>query len=157
MKHLPSAKSPLWQMLFAGHFFVFAYILITRGFNLTNYTLPMRFTIPPEVLALLGTLLITVILAATAVRRHNRTHPKDKISMLQVMPPEFNDGDERLSSITANATRNVYSYHNLALPILAITLLLLQPPLPTTLVLVGSLTIGHYIAYWIGIRPALKD
>lgn len=157
MKHLPSAKSPLWQMLFAAHAFAFAYLVITSGFSLTSGTFPTTLTIPVGMLILAVTFTISAVLALIATRTHNKSHPKDKLSIFQIMPPELNDDDERLTGLTAKATRNVYLFHNTALPVLAILLIFIQPSLPVVVILVGALTMGHYIAYWTGIKPALQD
>lgn len=157
MKYLPSAKSPLWQMIFAAQFFIFAYLVSIGNLSLHHDTYSLGIAIPMNILILLVTLPVTTLLAALAIRNHNKTHPNDKVSIFQTRPPELIDNDERLASITAHATRRVYLYHNLALPLLALALLFAQPSLPTTVVLVGILTMGHYITYWIGIRPALQD
>lgn len=157
MKHLPSAKSPFWQMLFAAQFFILAYLLIIGELSIGNGTYSMGITIPFSILALVAIFFTTTALALIAIRNYNKTHPKNKISLTQVRPAELNDDDERLTGVTARATRNVYIYHNLALPILGLALLFVQPTLSTTIILIGILTMGHYVAYWIGIKPALQD
>jgi hypothetical protein len=144
-------------MLFAAHAFVFAYLLSIGGLSLTDSSYPTSLTIPAGILVLIATLTISAILAFIATRAHNKSHPKDKLSIFQVMPPELNDNDERLTSLTAKATRNVYLFHNTALPVLAVLLIFLQPSLPIIVILIGALTMGHYIAYWVGIKPALQD
>lgn len=156
MKYLPSAKSPFWQILFATHAFVFAYLLSIGEFSMTNNSYPTSLTIPVSILVIIATFTISALLALTATLAHNKSHPKDKLSIFQVMPPELNDDDERLTSLTAKATRNVYLFHNTALPVLAMLFIILQPSLPIAVILIGALTIGHYIAYWIGIKPALE-
>lgn len=143
-------------MLFAAQAFVFAYLVSTSDFSLTDNTYPTTLTIPAGLLLLVATFIISAVLALVATHIHNTSHPKDKLSIFQVMPPELNDDDERLTSLTAKATRNVYLFHNTALPILAVLLILTQPTLPTVVILIGALTMGHYIAYWIGIKPALQ-
>jgi hypothetical protein len=157
MKYLPSAKSPFWQLLFAVQFFALAYVLATNGPIFQNDTDSVNAMIPLGALILVATFLITALLGLMAVQRHNKTHPKDKLNIFQITPPELMDDDERLTGVTAKATRNVYLYHNVALPILAVVLLFAHPSLPTVVILVGLLTIGHYIAYWIGIKPALQN
>ena len=156
MKHLPSAKSPVWQLLIAGHFFAITYPILDGSYGFDVSTYPMSFTIPFVMPVLFVTLIITIIFAARAVSDHNKANPKDRLSIFQVRPPEFYDRDERLSSITAQATKKVYLYHNLALPLLAAAFLLLRPSLPLAFILIGALTMGHYISYWIGIKPALQ-
>lgn len=157
MKYLPSAKSPFWQILFAAHAFAFAYLLSIGDFSFTDSSYPTSLTIPAGMLVLVVTFTLSAVLALIATRAHNKSHPKDKLSIFQVMPPELNDDDERLSSLTAKATRNVYLFHNTALPVLAVLLIFLQPSLPVVVILIGALTMGHYIAYWVGIKPALQD
>lgn len=144
-------------MLFAAQFFIFAYLLIIGELNIGNGTYSMGITIPFSILALVAIFFTTTALALIAIRNYNKTHPKNKISLTQVRPAELNDDDERLTGVTARATRNVYIYHNLALPILGLALLFVQPTLSTTIILIGILTMGHYVAYWIGIKPALQD
>lgn len=157
MKYLPSAKSPFWQLLFAVQFFALAYLLVTGGLSVQNGTYTLGVAVSLSIFILVAIFLITALLGVVAVRNHNKTHPKDKLSVFQVRPPELNDDDERLTGVTAKATRNVYLYHNIALPTLAVVLLFTQPSLSLTIVLIGILTAGHYIAYWIGIKPALQD
>lgn len=144
-------------MLFAAQFFIFAYLLIIGELSIGNGTYSMGITIPFSILALVAIFFTTTALALIAIRNYNKTHPKNKISLTQVRPAELNDDDERLTGVTARATRNVYIYHNLALPILGLALLFVQPTLSTTIILIGILTMGHYVAYWIGIKPALQD
>ena len=157
MKYLPSAKSPFWQMLFAAHAFVFAYLLATHTLTLMSDTYPTSLILPAGLLILVITFIISAALAFLATHSYNKSHPKDKLSIFQITPPELNDNDERLSGVTAKATRNVYLYHNTALPVLAVILIFIQPSLPLTIILIGLLTMGHYIAYWIGIKPTLQD
>ena len=157
MKYLPSAKSPFWQMLFAAHAFAFAYLLATGGVDHTSTFDSDSLTIPAGIPILVITFTFSAILAYVATRAYNKAHPKSRLSIFQIMPPELNDDDERLAGITSSATRNVYLYHNAALPALAVLLIFLQPSLPVSIILIGTLTIGHYIAYWIGIKPALQD
>lgn len=144
-------------MLFAAQFFILAYLLIIGELSIGNGTYSMGITIPFSILALVAIFFTTTALALIAIRNYNKTHPKNKISLTQVRPAELNDDDERLTGVTARATRNVYIYHNLALPILGLALLFVQPTLSTTIILIGILTMGHYVAYWIGIKPALQD
>ena len=157
MKYLPSAKSPFWQILFAAQFFTLAYLLVIGELSINKGIYSVSMAVPLSILVLMAVFLVTAALALVAIRNYNKTHPKSKVSLIQVRPAELNDDDERLTGVTARATRNVYIYHNLALPILAVTLLFAQPTLPATIVLIGILTTGHYIAYWIGIKPALQD
>ncbi len=157
MKYLPSAKSPFWQILFSVQTFAFIYLLVTDGVGFRNDTYSMSFEVGMGILILVSIFVITATLGLLAIRAHNKTHPKDKLNIFQVMPPELNDDDERLTELTAKATRNVYLFHNIALPALALILLFIQPSLPVTVILIGILTIGHYIAYWIGIKPALQS
>jgi hypothetical protein len=157
MKYLPSAKSPFWQMLFAAHAFAFAYLLATGGVDYTSAFDSNSLTIPVGIPILVITFTFSAVLAYVATRAYNKTHPKSRLSIFQVMPPELNDDDERLTSLTAKATRNVYLFHNTALPILAVLLIFLQPSLPVVIILTGALTMGHYVAYWVGIKPALQD
>jgi hypothetical protein len=157
MKYLPSAKSPFWQMLFAAHAFAFAYLLATGGVDHTSAFDSNSLTIPVGIPILVITFTFSAILAYVATRAYNKAHPKSRLSIFQVMPPELNDDDERLTSLTAKATRNVYLFHNTALPILAVLLIFLQPSLPVVIILTGALTMGHYVAYWVGIKPALQD
>lgn len=157
MKYLPSAKSPFWQLLFAVEFFALAYLLVTDGFKVQNDPYSPAISISMSIFISVALFLFTALLGYAAVRAHNKTHPKDKLNIFQIRPPELNDNDERLTSLTAQATRNVYLYHNTALPALLVVLVFMHPSLPTTILLLGLLTVGHYIAYWVGIKPALQD
>ena len=144
-------------MLFAAHAFAFAYLLATGGVDHTSTFDSDSLTIPAGIPILVITFTFSAILAYVATRAYNKAHPKSRLSIFQIMPPELNDDDERLAGITSSATRNVYLYHNAALPALAVLLIFLQPSLPVSIILIGTLTMGHYIAYWIGIKPALQD
>lgn len=157
MKYLPSAKSPFWQILFSVQLFTLAYFLATGDFYLSSDTHSANLSISIGIIVTAALFPVTVLLGFIAVKTHNKTHPNDKLNVLQVRPPELNDNDERLTSLTARATRNVYLYHNTALPTLLVVLLFAQPSLSATILLLGLLTVGHYITYWIGIKPALED
>ena len=157
MNYLPSAKSPFWQILFAVQLFALIYLLISGDLRIHSDAPSVGVAISLGIVLLAVTFPVTVAFALAAVRKHNKTHPKSRVTLFQVLPPELNDEDERLTGVTARATRNVYLYHNIALPSFALILLFAQPSLPAIVILVGALTVGHYIAYWIGIKPALQD
>ncbi|MFM1652285.1 hypothetical protein ACI7RC_09305 [Brevibacillus sp. B_LB10_24] len=99
-------------------------------------------------LLLAAVFLLWVIL----VLQHNKKHPRQKVSLNSLLPPELREMDEGERWITFNACRNVYIYYTFALPI-STSFCILFPDFPyLALSLIGVLGVGQYIVYWLTIR-----
>lgn len=158
MKHQFSVRSPFWQILLTVQVFTFIAIFTSANPADAHGSVDiLKLTIPLPGMFLLLTLFATSVYGWGAVRRYNHNHPKSRMSIGQTYPPELIESDERLSSLTAKATRRVYLYHNLALPILATIILIGQPTAAITSILIGLLAVGHYLTYWVGIAPILDE
>lgn len=158
MKDQFSARSPFWELLFvlqavaAFALFIYANPADAAG-NVDIFAL----TTPWSVRVLACTVIITATLFRVVIHRYNVAHPNDPVTVSCIFTPEIPKSNERLRSIVTRAMRNVYLYHTVALPIVMVIIVLGQPTALITLILVGLLMVGHYVAYWIGIAPALNE
>ena len=154
MKNQLSARSPFWQLIFMVHTIIMliAYALSDRTLTAEDYTVGF----PDFFMFTAASLVIFVILGSIVVSRYNRRNPGKKMSIWQVAPPEIIMDDERSGIISANATRAVYLYGNIAWPVVAVAVAMFQSA-PLALVFIGAAMAGHYIVYWYHIRTLLEE
>ena len=148
MKQQFSVRSPFWNLVCALLVIIFVGSLVAANPAGPDGAIELTtFTIPSIGIAAFLLLNLVVVYLSVILRRYNAQYKK--IGLFQVFPAELIEDDERLAKISANATRNVYLYHNIALPLLVV-FLSFQPPLLAIIVAVGALVSGHYITYWRG-------
>ncbi|QOV10202.1 hypothetical protein [Viridibacillus arvi] len=55
--------------------------------------------------------------------KHNKQHPNDKISLFSFQPPEYIEEDEMFRQVTQKATKKVYSFYTMAIPLTIVIML----------------------------------
>ena len=106
--------------------------------------------------ALMG-LVIYMTVFSWKVYRHNKKMPNQKINMLSFRPQEYMEDDELFQEITKRATKRVYSYFVVALPVLAGFYMGL--PIGRTWMIFGILfvALGQYWIYYRTIRKYVTE
>lgn len=153
IKKLLNARSPLWQLLIFGVFF-YAAILITE--RETTGAEPRDVN---QLLIFVATLALVALCTVYVVQilRYNRTHSNTPIRFLGLFPPELKEEDEGMRMFTARATRRVYIFHAIFLPILAIAYVYLLPPPVLVVAGLAFLVLGHFSIYLATIFPVLGE
>lgn len=154
MKNLFKARSPFWQLITYTAFF-FAAVLIALRPDITS---PSQLELN-NFLSLAAVVILFLIGLAQLVTilRYNRRHPQTPIRYYGIFPPELHEQDEGMRSFTAKATRKVYIFHAIFLPIFAIIFALLNPPNVLVIAGLAFLVLGHFTIYLITIWPVLQE
>ncbi len=152
MKNQLSARSPFWQIVFMLHFFAFfiAYSAANRTSDANSYSLDF----PEYSILIFISFILFTLWSMLSVRKYNRSTRGKKISIFQIKPAELIIDDERARAISTTATRAVYLYHNLAWPIAAIAIAMIQS-VAIALLIIALVLLGHYLIYWYNIRALL--
>lgn len=155
MKNLFHIRTPFWQLMIYGLFFV------AMGLHLyvSEYTVTSILGI--DSFTFVNWLLVVVVILALTygalILSYNHRHPKAPIRYFGLLPPELKEEDEGMRAFTAKATRRVYIFHATFLPIFGMTYAYL---LPSPLIVLGGiafLTLGHFIIYWNAIWPVWQN
>lgn len=154
------ARSPLWQLMLALLLVSWFSYGAEAGINSSTFNERGGFefsTSGPFALIISVTALVVFLGAYLVVMRHNKRHPKNKLSIWQPYPPELLHGDEMLENASQGAAKRVYIYNNYALPIMMwTTLFYLQYPLAIGSIFALYLS-GYYLTYLYSLWPYLGE
>ena len=153
MKAFFSARSPLWQIIITLALFpLFMLVAYSKQHDTQAFN-----QLDAAVLTVAGLVFFLVGLYTAMLVSYNRKHPSTKVSVFGISPVELKDEDEGMQMLTSRATRAVYTYHTVALPLLGLALVYLPSSIYTSLAGLMILLLGHYIVYWRAIWPAFQD
>lgn len=101
-------------------------------------------------------LVFYLVLFSRNIAKHNRRMPKHKITVFSWKPQEYMEDDELFQEVTKRATKKVYSYFVLAIPLLAGLSIGFQ--IGTIGMVIGLLllSIGQYLIYYTEIRKYVR-
>src|SRR5690625_4491882 len=89
---------------------------------------------------------------------HNHRNPDKKIGLITFIPYELREDDEGIQWYTFKATRKVYIFYSMAIPLCIIAITFFQdiiPYFPVWLfILLGTIQVS---IYWFEIRKAFKE
>ncbi len=145
---------PLWQM--AGIAIAIGFVLVigyAGSFNMFSdggLEVELNFTTVTGVIAifLLVAFATYIILFARRVGRHNREYPNHPITKAKFTPQEYMEDDELFETFTQRATKKVYAYFNILLPIM-ISVFCLVPISKTWIIVIICLaSMGQYWIYY---------
>lgn len=155
MKNLFHIRTPFWQLLIYGLFF------ISMGARLYVNEYAVTELLGMSALTIVNLLLVLVIVLAltygTLILLYNHRHPKAPIRYFGLLPPELKEEDEGMQAFTAKATRRVYIFHATFLPIFGMAYAYLLPPPLIVLAGITFLTLGHFVIYWSAIWPVWRN
>ena len=148
MKQFFNARSPLWPCVFLMIFFAFVgNIALGKTLNLG--------TLASSILAVAAITICASYLMAIA--RYNCRHPKHPVKYWGLLPAELKDEDEGMRMFTARATRRVYIYHSVMLPLAGLGYALLLPSPVIMVCAFALLAVGQVVTYWIAMWPVFRD
>lgn len=153
MKAFFSARSPLWQIVITLTLFP---LFMLAAYSKQHDTQEFN-QLDAAVLIAAACVLLFIGIYTVMLVVYNRRHPSTKVSVFGISPVELKDEDEGMQMLTARATRAVYTYHTVTLPLLGFALLYLPSSIYTTLTGLMLLLLGHYVVYWRAIWPAFQD
>lgn len=154
IRKLFDARSTIWQLLFA--------LLVVAWFTYSAETmLDSRggYSLAYDAVhaVILGLFAIVAIVAQIIIRNYNAKYPDQKMRLWDIRPPEVLSGDEMFEKASSDATRKVYLYSNVALPILVVVVLFYMAfPVGAGLSFALYLT-GYYLTYLRAIWPYLGN
>ena len=164
MKNDMRVTYPLWQM---GSIAILMALVLLIGYSST-FTLfedggfEFEFSIESKLYGIffsasLIALIIYMTVFSWRIFRHNKRLPNQKINMLSLRPQEYMEDDELFQEITKRATKRVYSYFVVALPVLAG--FYMGVPIGRTWMIFGILfvALGQYWIYYRTIRKYVME
>lgn len=86
------------------------------------------------------------------VAKHNKRMPKHKINVFSLKPQEYMEDDELFQEVTKRATKKVYTYFVLSIPLFAGLSLGLQVGTIGMVMGLLLLSMGQYLIYYTEIR-----
>lgn len=155
---------PLWQM---GSILILLVLTLVIGFSSETtfvtsedgyyFELNMNYVSGLIFSGLLLALVIYVVLMFVKISRHNKRFPNQKIKSFTFKPQEYIEDDEFFDEITKRATKKVYSYYTIALPLLVGVALGGMWHRAIILAAILVVALGQYWIYYSTMRKMLKD
>ncbi|MBE1554456.1 hypothetical protein [Sporosarcina limicola] len=163
MKKDMRVSYPLWQMI--SIIFLMAFVFLIgfssefKTFKDGGFEFIVEWNNIEKFVVSIVLLLFILFLALFNwnVVKHNRSMPMHKINLFTLKPQEYMEDDELFQELTKRATKKVYSYYTLAIPILAG--IYVASPFGRTEMIIGFLllAVGQYFIYYKNIKKYITE
>jgi len=142
-------RTPLWTLIFTLlTYILLAIILAQREYGNSSILAAIAVGFTVVTFSLIG-------IHLGAQKKYNAKNPENKIQFFGLVPPELRDDDEMTQSVSSLATRRVYIYLSILLPLFALIYVYYQPEPLATLAMFATLSITSILVYWQNIKQIL--
>ena len=162
MKNDLRVTFPLWMMCFilliAASIYFIGTTAVVEGRGTDELTFSFSLESNFILFSILFVLLIgSIITFFIKLVKHNRQYPHKKLSPFYLKPPEYLEDDELFQQATGLATKKVYTFFVLAIPILAVLYLVM--PIGKMWMVIGLFLLGfmQYLIYYMEIRKYVTE
>lgn len=163
MKKDLRVQYPLWQMTFIVllGLMIFSFSGASTEFIQNDDELKFGVEFPQlESVLLFGSISLSfllIVVFSLKLSKHNKQHPKQKLSIWQIRPIEYLEQDEGMTHITRRAAQKVYTFFVWALPFMAVLYIVVD--IPKYWMIFGILFLAwmQYLIYYLEVRKHLEE